>query len=73
MTTIWLQPPANGSAPIEVEYLREKIVPLMTQGYRQVAPPVASPVASPLTPPAPSSNAEVEAAPGTEIPTPGKQ
>lgn len=49
MTTIWLQPPALNSAPIEVEYTREKIVPLMVAGHKQCAPP-----ATPTSPQAPA-------------------
>lgn len=39
MEKIWLQPPLKGSAPIEVEYVLEKIKPLMVAGHRQCDPP----------------------------------
>jgi len=72
MTTIWLQPPAPGSDPIEVEYTREKIVPLMVQGHRQVPAPAkpapssattAEPKTIWLQPPAGGPAIEVEAVP----------
>lgn len=37
METIWLSKP--GVEPIEVEYVTEKIVPLMVKGYSQIPNP----------------------------------
>lgn len=42
MTTIWLQPPDQKKPPVEVEYTRDKILPLMVKGHKQISPEEAS-------------------------------
>lgn len=51
MTTIWLQPPVLNSKPIEVEYTRETIVPLMVQGHRQITAEEAASLLNPAPAP----------------------
>jgi hypothetical protein len=65
MTTIWLQPPDKTKPPVEVEYTKSKVVPLMVQGHRQVPPPEVptSPAAQASPAPAPSPQAHIPAKP----------
>jgi len=53
---VWLKPPGDGK-PVEVEATSEKLVPLMVQGYVQVAGPAE------VKPPAPAPAPRVEVAP----------